>query len=56
MGPLSGEKLFMRPLVLVILCGLLSGMQGHPHRITCTKCHINTVASPDGEPIVTRNT
>jgi len=27
----------------------------HPHRITCTKCHINTVVSPDDGHIVSRN-
>ena len=28
---------------------------GHPHRMTSTKCHINTVVSPDASHIVTRN-
>jgi hypothetical protein len=28
----------------------------HPHRITSTKCHINTVVSPDDGHIVARNT
>jgi len=27
----------------------------HPHRITSTKCRINTVVSPDDGPIVARN-
>jgi len=27
----------------------------HPHRITSTKCSINTVVSPDGGHIVARN-
>jgi len=27
----------------------------HPHRITSTKCCINTVVSPDDGPIVARN-
>jgi len=65
MCPSSGEKtVFMRHLVLVILCGWLSGMQGeakwsftslHPHRIASTKCRINTVFSPDDGHIVARN-
>jgi len=45
-----------------IFVNLLSGMQGapcipdsHPHRITSTKCHINTIVSPDDGPMVTRN-
>jgi len=28
---------------------------GHPHRITSTKCRINTDVSPDNEHIVARN-
>jgi hypothetical protein len=40
---------FMRHLVLVILCGWLSGM--HPSN----KCRIETVVSPDDGPIVPRN-
>jgi len=57
MCPSSGETtVYLRHLVLVILCGWLSGMQGgipdsHPHRITSTKCHINTVVSPDDGPV-----
>jgi len=58
MCPSSGETTdFMRHLVLIILRGWLSGMQGamkhftlhtsHPHRITSTKCCINTAVSPD---------
>ena len=53
MCPSSGETtVFMRHLVLVILCGGLSGIQGgippcHPYRITSTKCRTNTVVSPD---------
>jgi len=27
----------------------------HPHRITSTKCYLNTVVSPDDGHIVTRN-
>jgi len=65
MCPSSGEiTAFLRHLVFVILCGWLSGMQGgippcipdsHPYRITSTKCHINTVVSPDDGHIVTQN-
>jgi 2-phospho-L-lactate guanylyltransferase (CobY/MobA/RfbA family) len=39
----------MRHLVLVILCGC------HSHRITSTKCRVNTVVSPDEGQIVARN-
>jgi len=53
---------FVRHLVLVILYGRLSGMQGttripvsHPYRITSTKCRMNTVVSPDDGHIVSRN-
>jgi hypothetical protein len=60
MCPSSGETIvFMRHLVLVILSGWLSGM--HPayqtviHRITSTKCCINTIVSPDDGHIVARN-
>ena len=28
---------------------------GHPHRMTSTKCHINTVVSPDDGHVVARN-
>jgi len=87
MCPSSGETtVFVRHLILVILCGWLSGMQqhmlmhtshphgitsivfclvrrsicscipdSHPHRITSTKCRINTVVSPDDGRIVARN-
>jgi len=48
----------MRHLVLVTLYG----MQGapckpysHPYRVTSTKCHIDTVISPDDGHIVARN-
>jgi len=62
MGPSSGETtVFMRHLILVILCGWLSGMQGgpcildsHPHTVTSTKCRINTVVSPDDGTITAR--
>jgi len=55
MCPSSGEiTVSMRHLVLVTLCGWVSGMQGapcipdsHPYRVTNTKCHIDTVISPD---------
>ena len=40
----------------------ITGMQGapcipdgHPYRITSTKCHINTVIFPDGGHIVAQN-
>jgi len=40
----------------------MTGMQGascipdsHPHKITSTKCHINTVVSSDDGPIVAQN-
>jgi hypothetical protein len=40
---------------LVILYGWLPGMpDSHPYRITSTKCHINTVVSPDDGHIVAR--
>ena len=66
MGPSSGETtVFLQHLILVILCGWLSGSRvewipscipdSHPHRITSTKCRINTVVSPDDGPIVSRN-
>ena len=63
MCPSSGETtVFMllltvltRHLVLVILCGWLSGPDRHPHRITSTKCRKNTVVSPDDGHIVARN-
>jgi hypothetical protein len=63
--PSSGEiTVSMRHLVFVTLCGWLSGMQGgippcipdsHPHRVTNTKCRIDTVISPDDGHIVARN-
>ena len=68
MCPSSGEKtVFMRHLILAILCGWLSGMQvgmkliptcipdSHRYRITSTKCRINIVVSPDDGHIVARN-
>jgi hypothetical protein len=63
--PSSAETtVFMWHLVLVILRGWLSGMQGgippcitdsHPHRLTSTKRCINTVVSPDDGHIVAWN-
>jgi hypothetical protein len=57
MCPSSGEiTVSMRLLVFVTLCGWPSGMQdgipsciteGHLHRVTNTRCHIDTVISPD---------
>jgi len=67
MCPSSGETtVFLRHLVLIILCGWLSVMQSgmnippcipdsHPHRITSTKCRKNTVVSPDDRHIVVWN-
>jgi len=50
MGPSSGDTtVFLRNLVLVILS------DSHPHRITSTKCRINTAVSPDDGPIVAPN-
>ena len=56
--PSSGETtVFLRHLALVILCGWLSGMHtSQPHRVTNTKCCINTVVSPDDGHTVARNT
>ena len=54
MGPSSGETtVLLRHLVLVILCTCIP--DSHPHRITSTKCRINTVLSPDDGPIIARN-
>jgi hypothetical protein len=58
--PSSGENTVpMRQLGFVILYEWLSGMQGipdsHPHRITSTKCRINTAVSPDDGHTVARN-
>jgi len=55
--PLSGETIvFMRQLVLVTLCGSLSGMNtSHPHRVTSTKRRMNKVVSPDDGHTVARN-
>jgi hypothetical protein len=59
MCPSSGEiTVSMRHLVFVTLYGWLSLMQGgmnHSHRVTNTKCRIDTVISPDDGHIVTRN-
>jgi hypothetical protein len=43
-------------LVCVGDCLLCSILDSHPHRITITKCRINTVVSPDDGNIVARNT
>jgi len=57
MCPSSGETtVFMRHLVHVFLCGWLVCRveiippcipDSHPHRVTNTRCHIDTVISPD---------
>jgi len=59
----SGEiTVSIRHLEYVTLYGWLSGMQehmllhtSHPYRITITKCHTNTVVSPDDVQTVARN-
>jgi len=52
MCPLSGKTIvFMRHLLLVPPC--IS--DSHPHRITCNKCRIYTVVSPDDGHIVAGN-
>ena len=52
MCPSSGETTgFMQHSVLVILYGWMSGL----YKITSTKCHINTVVSPDDGHIVAWN-
>jgi len=60
--PSGDTTVFMRRLVLVILYGWQSDLQGatcipdsHPHRITSTKCCINTDVSPDDRHIVARD-
>ena len=63
MCPSSGEvTVSMRHLASVTLCGWLSGMQdgpcipdSHLYRIISTKCHIDTVISPDEGHIVAQN-
>ena len=60
MCPSSGElAVSMRHLVYVTLCGRPSGMQvatcipdGHPHRVTYTRCRIDIIDSPDDGHIV----
>jgi len=60
-GPSGRTGVFMRHLVLVILCRRLSGMQApcipesHLHRITSTKCRINTAVPPDDGTGVARS-
>jgi len=61
----SGELIVsMRHLVYVNLCRWLSGMQvgiptcipdGHLHRVTYTRCRIDTINSPDEEHMTARN-
>jgi len=58
MCPSSGETtVFMRHLVFFTLCGwgAPSIPDSHPYKITSTKCHINTVVSPDDGHIVAWN-
>ena len=61
MCPSSGETtMFVRHLVLVMLCGRLVCIppcipDSHPHRITSTKCRINTVVTPDDGHVVVLN-
>jgi len=60
MCPSSGEvTVSMQHLVFVTLCGWLSGLPGRPdshsHRVTNTKCRIDTFASPDDGHAVARN-
>jgi hypothetical protein len=51
----SGESIVLiQYLVYVSLCGWPSGMRtcipdGHPHRVTYTRCRIDTINSPDDE-------
>jgi len=55
--PSSGDvTVSMRHFVFVSLCGELSGIPDrHPHRVTNTKCSIDTVTSPDDGHIAARN-
>ena len=66
MCPSSGEMIVsMRHLVFIVLCGLLSDIQGgkippcipdsNPYRLTSVKCRIDTVIYPDDGHIVARN-
>ena len=57
MGSSSGETtVFMRHLVCLVCRSICSCIpDSHSHRITNTKCRINTVVSPDDGPIVARN-
>jgi len=57
MCPSSGEiTVSMRHLVLVTLCGYLSGMpDSHSHRVTNTKSRIDAVISPDDGHIDAQN-
>jgi len=67
MCPSSGELIVsMRHLLYVTLCRWPSGMQvgsfiptciadGHLHRVTYNRCHIDKINSPDDEHIPARN-
>jgi len=64
MGPSSGELVVsVRHLVYVTLCRWPSGMQvgttcipdGHLHRVTYTRCRIDTNNSPDDGNMAARN-
>jgi hypothetical protein len=62
MCPSSGEiTVPMRHLLFVTLCEWLVCRvvfyipDGHPHRVTNTRCRIDTVISPDDGHIVARN-
>ena len=55
MCPSAGEiTVSMRHLAFVTLCGCCIP-DSHPHRVTNTKCHTDTVISPDDGHIVTQN-
>jgi len=56
----SGELIVsIRHLVYVTLCRWPCGMQvlvdGHLHRVTYTRCRIDTINSPDDEHMSARN-
>ena len=55
MCPSSEETtIYMRRLVFVTLCRLLSGTKVHPHRVTNTTCRNDTLVSPDDGHTVAR--
>jgi len=66
MCPSSGELIVsVRHLVYITLCRWPSGMQvgiptcipdGHLHRVTYTRCRIDTINSPDDGHMAARNT